>query len=169
VFSNITDYNWLYIIDLIYFITSIALMLAAFIGFLKWRSFGLKSFFLNLLVQLAYCLVSIIIYAAYGLASQISTTVGSLLGVLIYTILLRIYYKKRKLLFAPYCHEQTRSTTITPSEGQVVLKQPTSPFRTEPQIMYCRKCGTALPSDSLYCNKCGMVVIAAVHDKNASL
>lgn len=170
-FTNITDYNWLYIVDFIYYTLLFALTITAFVGFLKWQLYGYKSFFSYLLLQLSYYLYSIIVYIAYGLLSEISTILGSLVGVLIYIVPVRIYYKKRKLLFAPYYHKvPTTNASVTSPDDQVKQKQPISPNHVEPQIMYCRKCGTTLPSsNSLYCNKCGTVVITAVHDKEVSI
>ena len=46
------------------------------------------------------------------------------------------------------------------SGSSYVEKENTKPVFSdpEPEYMYCRKCGTKLPADSVFCNKCGSSV-----------
>jgi len=151
--SKMTSFNWIYAVDIGYFIMAITLMLMCFIGFFSWKSYAWYGLMTYLYASVAYVLYAVIIYAYYT-PDQIGTAIGQLLGMLIYAILVGIYYKKRRPLFFPVM-------VGTPDNPQsaVVGKDNSQYSKALPQVRYCRKCGCELLDGSDFCRKCGAPIV----------
>ncbi|MPM62855.1 hypothetical protein SDC9_109733 [bioreactor metagenome] len=135
--SQIIIFNWLYAIDIGYYIIALTLMLMCFIGFFGWKSYAWYGVMTYLSINVVYYLFAVIVYAKY-IPDQIGIGIGQLLGILIYAILVGIYYKKRRPLFFK-----------VNSQYSEVL----------PQVKYCSKCGYKLLDGSDFCSKCGTPVV----------
>ena len=96
-YTSPASFNWLYMINLVFFISSLMLRLVCFIGFLKWKPYAWYSLMVYLCLDAFYRLYELIL--SYSYRYQVSTALGNLLGTLLYAILVGLYYKKRKSLF----------------------------------------------------------------------
>lgn len=103
-FSDIVLFNWIYTatytVAYILLFLFLGLTLAAFIGFFRWKSYAW------------YCIMSILVFDVAVEAftvlldiviapDEIAYAIGQLIGSLIYSTLVGIYYYKRKPLFFP--------------------------------------------------------------------
>lgn len=156
-FSEISDilfFNWLYAVDIAYYIIALSLMLICFIGFFEWKSYAWYSVIIYLCVAVAYNLFAVIMYAVY-MPQESGTAIGQLLGVSIYAILVGIYYKKRRPLFFPNAAQINtieNSCQIHHYENNMLYAN--GPLR----VRYCGKCGYELLEGSGYCSRCGAPV-----------
>jgi ribosomal protein L40E len=148
--SEMLYFNWLYAIDIGFFLIALSLILTCFIGFWGWKSYAWYSIMIYLSVLVTYCIISVVVYAIY-IPYQINTAIGQLLGILIYVILVGIYYKKRRPLFfsGMLRVDGVRVTTEAYTSESVPAN------KSELQTKFCRKCGSLLLDDSEYCQYCG--------------
>ncbi len=97
-FSEIETFNWLYAVDIGYCIITLTLRFVCFVGFFRWKSYAWYSVIIYLCFEVLNSIFTFIDYALYT-SDQIGTAVGQLLSFLIYSVLVSIYYVKRKPLF----------------------------------------------------------------------
>lgn len=151
--SEMIIFNWLYAIDIGYYIIALTLMLMCFIGFFGWKSYAWYGVMTYLFASVAYNLFAVIVYAKY-IPDQIGTAVGQLLGILIYAILVGIYYKKRRPLFFAIM-DDVSDNPKSANSGKINSQY----FEVLPQVKYCRKCGYKLLDGSDFCSKCGTPIV----------
>ena len=151
--SKMTSFNWVYAVEIGYFILSITLMLLCFIGFFSWKSYAWYGLMTYLYAGVAFSLFACIIYAYYT-PDHIGTSIGQLLGMLIYVLPVSIYYKKRRPLFFP----ATADNFVNPQSTNAG-KDNSQYAKSLPQVRYCRKCGYKLLDNSDFCSKCGVPVV----------
>ena len=161
--SNTNGIAFLNAIDLIYFSAVAALLLACFIGFFGWKPYAWKCVMAYLCLNSVYALYCVVIYAIYLSFSPIymGTAVGQFIGVLVYSILVGIYYYKRKPLFFE-TDMQTYNGYAQPCSGQSGFYEYNAnggtPAASPSGTMYCASCGSALPPNSAFCGNCGAPV-----------
>jgi len=136
------EFHAFYLIDFGAFFISLALSIAAFVGFFKWAGYAWNCFMLNYLVNGLYRLIIVGLYAVY-LPDQLASSVGSLLGFLIVAVLVVIYYWKRRPLFFQNQSSDSYATAVEPS------------WENTNPIQYCHNCGFKLHPGSEYCSGCG--------------
>ena len=96
--SNMETYFWLYTLYIIFASICEILRVASFVGFSKWKRYSWYCFMALLGVNTGFILICMIIMLSYA-PGEAGTTIGQLIGFLIYAIPTAIYYKKRKRLF----------------------------------------------------------------------
>lgn len=153
--SEMLFFNWLYAIDIGYYIIALTLMLVSFVGFFGWKSYAWYAVMTYLCVGVAYNLFAVIIYGLY-IPDQIGTAIGQLLGVLIYAVLVGVYYRKRRPLFFSDTIQVIAENGYDLANAE---QNNTVSYDVPPSIKYCRKCGFELLSGSDFCSKCGASVV----------
>ena len=165
--------HWVYIVEFVYYIAAIGLLIAAFVGFLRWRLYGYRCFFINLGLSLSYDLYVMIAFAAYGLTTESTSVISQLVVLIVYAVPVSIYYRKRRPLFEP--GDRMKLAAITGAQSQSAARlnpwdaPPPQPRReAEPvptpaasQVLYCRKCGEKITGDSVFCAYCGEKIVRA--------
>ena len=185
-FSNIEQLNWLYVIDFIFFTTAVVLLVLAFIGFLRWQLYGYKCLFIYLVVVNVFYLVCMAIYAAFNLTDEVNKLIGTEIVNLTYSVILFIYYRKRRQLFTSVFNKVNLTNNLIKSDFSATDEMNTLAENTiakiEPEAgqdipikdgndvieqgndnvkaKYCRKCGSRLEDDSRFCSLCGTEVIS---------
>ena len=152
--SGMVFFNWIYAIEIGFFLANLSLTLLCFVGFFKWKSYAWRSVMILLPTTVANNIFIVIVYALF-LPSQIGTSIGRLVGVIIYAILVGIYYKKRRPLFFVRSQDATGAPTNT--EEKIPEGLPTTDLTL--QAKYCRKCGFLLLEGSIFCSRCGTPII----------
>lgn len=98
IFSYITTMdNLYYLIDIFFSVVQTVCCAAAFVGFFKWKSYAWYAVMVNLANSVVYAIVSLAVTAAFG--GDVAYAVGSVIGTTAVSVLIGIYYNKRKPLF----------------------------------------------------------------------
>lgn len=135
-------FSWIYGIDSVFFIASLGLILACFIGFFRWKPYAWYSMMILLSVSLGYAWYTIFLYAAL-FPELVSTAIGQMIGVSIHSVLVGIYYIKRRPLF--FADDEW---TLNQESGK-------TPGQKEE---FCLQCGQKLREESSFCSYCGTPV-----------
>lgn len=153
--TEMTAYHWLYTVDIIYSIITLILFAACFIGFFGWKPYAWYCLITSLGLNVSYCVYSVIIYQIY-LPDEIGEAVGRLLGIVIYTIIVGIYYTKRRPLFfnSSNLNDMYPNLKYIETEPKVEKR-----MDSIPEVKFCRKCGHEIIAGYSYCGNCGTPVI----------
>lgn len=140
-------------LDIVISLIDLCLLVVAFVGFIRWASYGWTAFGSHLVLMVVYALAAVCIYAQYDAAG---VALGSLLVTLIYCGLVGLYYIKRRYLFFP---DETPPLSTQPQteekDGSSSVEAAPAPELTPPPVAYCRHCGQELLPHSLFCSGCG--------------
>lgn len=156
--------NWAYGIDGGYLLIILVLNMICFVGYFQWRAYAWYSTLISMVVQSGYAFIGIIIYALY-LPSQIATALGQFLGVTTVSILIGIYYIKRKPLFFTGAVPAAPPTAPEPWEAAKTEAEKI-PAAAEPRrvIAFCYRCGNRLTPGSNFCSQCGTPIAKDTED-----
>lgn len=152
--SEIISFNWLYAANIGFLIIALALMLVCFIGFFGWKSYAWYGVMIYLCVGVINNVYVLIAYAVYS-PNQIGTAAAQAAIFLIYSILVGIYYNKRRALFFSHMDRASASNVqeaLNPAEVNPSCE-------VLPQAKYCRECGYELSDNSVFCSRCGTKVV----------
>lgn len=98
VFSYITTMdNLYYLIDIFCSVVQTVCCAAAFVGFFKWKPYAWYAVMVNLANGVVYAIISLVVTAAFG--GDVAYSMGSVIGTTVVSVLIGIYYYKRKPLF----------------------------------------------------------------------
>ncbi len=139
------------VIDLIFFLTDLALLVVCVVGLFRWAAYGWYAVMIHLPLTVVYRLYIVIIFYLYDVP-DISMAEASLIAVVIFYPLVAVYYFKRKALFFP----SAQQPETLPAPEEFSLAQPLQ--ASSPQAAFCRKCGQSLPSGASFCSRCGTPV-----------
>lgn len=142
---------FLTVIDLIFFLTDLALLVVCIVGLFHWSPYGWYAVMIHLSLTVVYRLYIVIVFNLYDIP-DVSMADASLISAVIIGILVAIYYFKRKPLFFP--SSQDPEAPLDPEAFSPA--QP--PQASSPPVAFCRKCGQSLPSDGAFCPRCGMPI-----------
>lgn len=129
-------------------------MLVCFIGFFGWKSYAWYGVMIYLCVGVINNVYVLIAYAVYS-PNQIGTAAAQAAIFLIYSILVGIYYNKRRALFFSHMDRASASNVqeaLNPAEVNPSCE-------VLPQAKYCRECGYELSDNSVFCSRCGTKVV----------
>ena len=143
-------YNWLYGVDICFYLVTISLALVCFIGFFKWKPYAWYCLIIRLSFTLFNYILAAVITTIYD-PDKMAFSIGQVFGILIFTVLIGIYYIKRRPLFFQNAQNEV-GTPYTTAQGVTA-------YYTAPQVKFCRKCGNSLESDSIFCSQCGTPVV----------
>lgn len=180
--------NWVYGMDMVYYTLSLLAAAITLYGFFKWKPCGFYGILTIYGLGTLYSLVAFVIYAMF-LPEYLIKGLTNLLGQGIATVLICVYYLKRRPLFFEDMRrahmEKIFAQNIPPVSGVTLedrsggdttvcrvcgeklnagrtacMKCGTS-VRQEPRMTYayCHRCGTKLRPDSQFCSKCGTQVL----------
>ena len=107
----------LYWVDIAYTTVALFLFLAAFVGFWKWKAYAWYSFMIYLILNPIYSLCLLILYVRYD-SPQVVTMEIQLVTVAIYSILVCVYYRKRRPLFFEAPGGPAESAAASDSGGE---------------------------------------------------
>jgi hypothetical protein len=153
--SEMVSFNWLYAADIGFFIILLTLRLVCFIGFFKRKSYAWYGVMIFLCVGILNSVYVLIAYAIYS-PDQIGTVAAQAAILLIYSILVGIYYNKRRALFFPHVDRASASNVQEALNSVEVNK---TSCEVLPQAKYCRECGYELSDNSVFCSRCGTKVV----------
>ena len=139
------SYHWIYTFNFVSYIIAMILDLVCFIGFFHWKAYAWYCLMVRFGFALANAFSILVISAVYS-PDQVPQSVGQFIGVAAASVLIIIYYVKRKPLFIP------GMAPPSPEIRPVCRSAPPSP-NSGPR--YCRNCGSSLTPGSSYCSRCG--------------
>ena len=129
--------NLFYLVDIFFCLVQTVCCAVAFVGFFKWKSSAWYAVVINLANTVIYAIVSLIVAVVF--AGDVAYSFGSLLGTTLTSVLIFIYYNKRKPLFFNMA----------------------APAEPEKDVIYglpnrvCGNCGAALTDSGSFCSNCG--------------
>lgn len=131
------ELNWGHTVDLTYNALAVILALVAFIGFFRWTHASWYAVMGIQVCTIIYSFAVLVITALYS-PDETASALGGLLGSGIVSVLIMVYYTKRRALFF----------------REMVPKQPESGFDAT-SALFCRKCGQQMSAGSRFCCHCG--------------
>ncbi len=155
-----TGIQW---IDFTYFLVSGIVIIIMLTGMEERETYAWICVFIRHIIDIVYLFVPMVLCIMLGV--DVSSIGGSFLGGTLVSVLIMIYYYRRKPMFIRH---NTLDTTV--QEKQEIIEKetvdieedlPNTPDDTkeEADMLFCRKCGTRIPPDSVFCTKCGEKVV----------
>lgn len=139
--TNYTRFNWFDTYYIGYDVIFIILGVIIFIGFFRWKAYAWYCMMAILALNPLYLIGSSIICSVYQ-PSGLTKVLELLATRVIFSVLVGIYYIKRKPLFV----------LMPNSEADIISGEESLPL----SIKYCRNCGAQLKMpDSRFCGECG--------------
>ena len=89
--------NLFYLIDIAFMLVQTACCAAAFVGFFRWKSYAWYAVMINLACIVVYEIIGLIVTVFS--AGDVAYSIGSVIGSTAVSILIAVYYNKRKPLF----------------------------------------------------------------------
>ncbi|NCB52617.1 MAG: zinc ribbon domain-containing protein [Clostridia bacterium] len=143
----------------------LALYVVCFVGFLKWKSYAWYAVMVIIALTPLDCLLILILNILHS-PDDIPVSLAKLTLSVLFSILVSIYYEKRKPLFMRDMPVGARyATSAAPGysgrTGFTYSQSVTPDFERPMRVRYCHRCGTPLPSEeSRFCHICGTEVSA---------
>lgn len=129
--------NWGHAIDLTYSALAVILGLTAFIGFFRWTPASWYAAMGIQVCSIVYYFAVLLITARFA-PDGIASALGTLLGGGAVSVLIMVYYAKRRPLFFP------QEVPVQMECGSDTAS-----------VLFCRKCGERLAEGSRFCCRCG--------------
>lgn len=149
--SNAAGNYWLFNIDLLAYITTLALIVICFVGFIWWKPYAWYGMMVYLGFRTVYSAFVVAVYIAYA-PNMVATVLGQFAAALIYGVLAGIYYLKRKPLFFEQMQLPLQDAVKDELRSSAVEKEPANDMLSLP---FCPNCGARLMRGSTFCNQCG--------------
>lgn len=144
-----------YTIDLCYTVIALVLGIVSFYGFFGWMAYAWYAIMALRIINIVYAVFVLILWAIY-LPTQVASLLGEVLGTVLVSVPICIYYAKRKPLFVPAANK-----TVEVPEMPPCGETPESGLQSDAQtvtVSYCYQCGSKLVPGSNFCNQCGTPV-----------
>ena len=145
-----------YTIDLCYTIIVLVLGIASFYGFFGWMPYAWYSIMALRILNIVYAVFVLILWAIY-LPTQVASLLGEVLGTVLASVPICIYYAKRKPLFVPAADKAVEASEMPP-HSETPEPEPPRPNGQTAVVSYCYRCGSKLLPESRFCNQCGAPV-----------
>lgn len=128
--------NAFYLIDIAFCLIQTVCCSMAFVGFFRWKSYAWYAVMINLISGIVYVIAACLVNIAVD-TDQIAYSLGSVAGASVASILIMIYYNKRKSLFFG---------TPASAERDIPAGLPSR---------VCPACGASAATEDNFCSKCG--------------
>lgn len=182
VISGMAEFNWFYIIDYSYFFCWFVLAVATFAGFFGFKRYSWYTVMIFLTLTPVYALSSVLVYAVY-VPDSAAFALGQFIGYSVYSVLVIIYYSKRKKLFFKEANRE--GAVIAGFAGKASSREMSSaaggsggvpqwePYRDldkmfigsakpspaqvqgSEESVRCGRCGSMQRPGGQYCSRCG--------------
>ncbi|MGE4352847.1 MAG: zinc ribbon domain-containing protein [Oscillospiraceae bacterium] len=149
--NDVSNFHWFLTVNLACYIIDLALLAVGFTGFFRWRAYAWYAVMSYLYFGVVYNVFLVVIYAVY-IPEQMAAAAGQLLGISLYSVLIGIYYLKRRPLFFEGSAQSGGADTS--GAGDFGGNQQRG-IGNPPRAGYCPHCGRELPSGSAFCPYCG--------------
>lgn len=149
--SAYSDVSLLFEIEIFFLLAELILRVICFVGFFKWSKDAWYSLMSFLSLGIIYGILLPIMYAAY-FPMLVERVLSKSIGTTIFSILVGIYYLKRKPLFFDDIFPTLPVQNTVP---QKTKKQKKDKPPKEPKIRYCKLCSGLIDSDTKKCTSCG--------------
>lgn len=149
--SAYSDVSLLFEIEIFFLLAELILRVICFVGFFKWSKDAWYSLMSLLSLKIIYSILVPIMFVAYFHMLVESVLIRSI-GATIFSILVGIYYLKRKPLFFDDIFPTLPVQNTVP---QKTKKQKKDKPPKEPKIRYCKLCSGLIDSDTKKCTSCG--------------
>lgn len=160
--AQIENFHWILIVNITTNVVFIILNILIYKGFESWPEITWYLLLLSLSIRPLYTIFEVIIYSIYS-PLEVGLSTGRFMMYLTYSILVTIYYYKRKFLFTLKQNVSVDSniesgiSLIDDNKELPNMKEEQSPTLHQ---KYCRNCGKLLPDqETKYCIYCGKEVI----------
>ena len=125
------------------------LIVAYFLGFLRWKKYGWYCLYIQMAEELIYGVFQYFVYSTY-LPALKSMAFGIIFGVILRGVPIGIYYYNRRALFT--------AEGFNPKQPPAVIPQQTTFDTYCVNIKLCPNCGKEVQTDNLFCIHCGVSV-----------
>ena len=148
-----SNYSVYYAVDIVYFLIIIGLTTACFIGFFRWKAYAWYCMIVYLSVYVVYSVFVVMLYSIM-IPFQSAAAVGQFIGASVYSVLIGIYYIKRRPLFFP----ERKDPYVAAGVGGLAQVSVAGAADPLPRANFCSQCGNVLPEGSNFCSECGTPV-----------